>query len=209
MPYNPLAIPYQLNTKELPSSQPAAQAYLALSTGGTNPWNNVSSGLWSQSPYYLPNWGDESQPPGTIASQAISPVATASVTRPDAVINARDIEANASLNSELIHETARQTSATNNIAAINAIIGAAPTVLSVSPNTAVHNVATAVTVYGTGFAVSTPTINIGGACTSVVVVDDGELTCLTPASGATAGVKNVVVTTTAGTGTLTGGMTYT
>ena len=211
MPYNPNAYPYQLNVKELPSSQAAAAAYLALPyASGSGQWGGptVSTTVWVQSPYYLPNWGDESQAPGTPAAQAVSPVSTAAVTRPDAVIDARDVAANTSLNQELARQTTAQTQANNNVTAINNLISASPTVASITPNTTLHGVAASVTILGSGFSVSTPTVNIGGACTSVSVVNDGMLTCLTPAASV-AGATNVSVTTSKGTGTLTNGMTYT
>jgi IPT/TIG domain len=212
MPYNALAYPYQLNEKELPSNQTAAAAYLALpyaSSSGAWGGPTVSTTVWAQSPYYLPNWGDESQAPGSAAAQAVSPVATASVTRPDAVLDARDVSANTALNKELANQTTIQTNAGTAITNLNNLISASPTVMSINPSTAVHDAGTAVTIIGSGFSVSTPTVNVGGACTSVVVVNDGELTCNLPTTGASAGATNVSVTTTKGTGTLTGGMTYT
>jgi hypothetical protein len=208
-PYNPNAYPYQLNEKELPSNQTAAAAYLALPYASqSGAWGGPTVGTqWAQSPYYLPNWGDESQAPGTAASQATSPVSTASVTRPDAVINARDLSANTALNTQKASLTATQTTITNQIAAINAITTADATVVQVSPATAVHGTATLVTIQGSGFTGATA-VNIGGACTGVTVVDDGELTATTPTTSV-AGTVNVTVTSPAGTGTLTNGFVYT
>jgi IPT/TIG domain len=197
-PYNPLANPYILNTKELPANQAAAAAVPA--------WN-VSTTQWCQSPYYLPNWGDESAAAGSAAAQAISPVSTASVTRPDAVINARDLAANTALNAEKTRQTAAQTAATNAITAINNITTSDVTAVTVSPSTCVHAVATPVTIQGSGFTGATA-VNIGGACTAVVVVSDGEITCTTPTTSV-AGTVNVVVTAPGGTGTLTNGFIYT
>jgi len=206
MPYNPLAIPYQVHNNELPANQAAAAAYKALAAAWNNEKGNVGT-TWSQSPYFLPNWGDESAAPGSAAAQAISPVATAAVTRPDAVINARTIAMSASLNQEVVRLNNIATANTNALNAITAL-APVPTVSKITPSTTLHGVAAAVTITGSGFSASAPTVNIGGACTSVVVQSDTQLTCLTPAASV-AGTANVTVTTTKGTGTLTGGMIYT
>jgi len=198
-PYNPALNPYIINPKELPANQAAAAMVPA--------WNVGTAGQWCMSPYYLPNWGDETAAAGSAAAQAVSPVATASVTRPDAVISARDVAGNTALNNEKTRLTNANTSNTSAINAINGITGGAPGVASVSPNTAVHAVATAVTIQGSGFTGATA-VTIGVACTAVTVVNDGEITCTTAAT-TVAGTFDVVVTTPAGTGTLTGGFIYT
>jgi hypothetical protein len=77
----------------------------------------------------------------------------------------------------------------------------------VTPNSIPHGVATPVTIQGSGFT-GASSVTIGVACTSVVVVNDGEITCTTAAT-TVAGTFNVVVVATAGTGTGTGLMTYT
>lgn len=209
-PYDPNALPYILNTLELPANQAAAAAV---------PAKCVSATLWSQSPSYLPLWGDESQGPqpppylpgpGTAAqgpAQALPGVATASVVRPDASLNAREAAANTSLAAEKARQTTNQTNAANAISAINGINTAQVVVQSVSPSVLPHGVAAQVSIQGADFTGATA-VNIGGACTSVVVVSPSLITCLTPAASA-AGTANVVVTATAGTGTGTGLMVYT
>jgi hypothetical protein len=111
------------------------------------------------------------------------------------------------LSVEKTRQTNLQTGATNAIAAINALTGTNVGVASVTPATAVHAVATPVTIMGSNFTGATA-VTIGVACTSVVVVNDGEITCITGAASV-AGTFNVVVTAPAGTGTLTNGFTFT
>jgi hypothetical protein len=83
----------------------------------------------------------------------------------------------------------------------------AATFTSISPASA-EGAGTAVTIRGTGFSRAGTTVAIGGvACTSVVVVDEETITAVTGAH--TAGVVNVVVTTTAGAVTATSAFTYT
>jgi hypothetical protein len=70
---------------------------------------------------------------------------------------------------------------------------AAPTVSSVSPTSGYELYANALTVNGADF-VATPSVTINGvACTSVVFVNSGQLTCNSPALAA-GGPYNVVVT---------------
>lgn len=190
--YDPNANPYIINPKELPANQAAAAMVPAKNIGTAN--------QWCQSPYYLPNWSLGGQP-------ATSPVATASVTWPDAQIADRDVAANNALNAEKTRQTTSQTGAAGAITAINALLGGAAGVFSVAPATTLHGVAIPVTIQGSGFTGATA-VNIGGACTSLVVVNDGEITCNTPAASV-AGTSNVVVTAPGGAGTLTGGMVYT
>jgi len=84
---------------------------------------------------------------------------------------------------------------------------AVPTVTSVIPNSGVLAGGTSVTLTGTNF-VAGATATIGGtAVTNVTVVSSTSITGATPAG--TAGAKNVVVTTSAGSGTCTGCFTYT
>jgi hypothetical protein len=200
MPYNPLLNPYIINPKELPSNQTAAAAVPA--------WNIGTINQWCQSPSFTPNWSDETQTPGSVAAQSKSPSSVPSVDDPDSLVDARDVNSNVNLTAEKARYTSIQTAATSAITAINALTGGAPGVFSVNPATAVHAVATPVTIMGSGFSVSAPTVTIGVACTSVVVVNDGELTCTTGAASV-AGTFNVVVVTSAGTGTLTAGFVFT
>ena len=185
-PYDPSTNPYTINPKELPANQAAAAQVPAKNVGTVN--------QWCQSPYYLPNWADSTGTPGTVATQAVSPVATASVTWPDALVNDRDINAN--------------TSNTNAINSINGITGGVPGIFSVTPNTAAHTAATPITIQGSNFTGATA-VTVGGvACTAVVVVNDGEITCTTGTTMAQ-GAAAVAVTTPAGTGNLPGGMNLT
>ena len=65
------------------------------------------------------------------------------------------------------------------------------------------------TITGTGFSVSPPAVEFDGyPATAVTVTDDTSLTCVPPA-GPPGQAVDVTVTTTAGTGTLPGGYTYT
>lgn len=82
-----------------------------------------------------------------------------------------------------------------------------PEITSITPDEGTSAGGTAVTIAGTGF-VDGATVTIGGAAaTSVVFVDDTEITCVTPAG--TVGAQDVVVTNPdTGTDTLTGGFTY-
>lgn len=202
MPYNPLANPYIINPRELPANQVAAAAVPA--------WNVGTANQWCQSPFNTPNWGSMQVPPNTTTTPVpnlASPVSTASVDWPDAIVDDRDVAAVQGLNQEKARQTAAQTAATNAITAINNLTGGAPGVFSVNPATAVHAVATPVTIMGSGFTGAT-SVTIGVACTSVVVVNDGEITCTTAAT-TVVGTFNVVVVTPAGTGTGVGLMTYT
>ena len=80
------------------------------------------------------------------------------------------------------------------------------TITSISPNSGPVGGGTPVTITGTGF-VSGATVTIGSvAATSVVVASATSITAVTPAG--TAGAKDVVVTTSGGSATLTGGFTY-
>jgi len=192
-PYDPSTNPYIINPKELPSNQVAAAAVPAKNVGTAN--------QWAQSPYFLPNWSLGGAP-------ATFPVATASVTWPDAHVADRDVAANNALAAEKTRQQTAQTAATNAITAINNLTGGAPGVFSIAPNTAVHAVATAVVIQGSGLTGATA-VTVGGvACTGVTVVNDGEITATTGTT-TVAGAANVAVTTPAGTGTLTGGMTFT
>jgi hypothetical protein len=172
MPYNPLANPYTMNPRELPSN-PTAAARVPL-------WNTIdpSTGVayvapanWASSPSATPNWGSMLVPPNvttTPVPSLASPVSSASVTWPDSLI------------------TDRQASKV-------------PTVLGVSPATAVHATATPVTITGYGFTGATA-VTIGVACTGVTVVNDSTITAVTAAT-TVAGTFNTVVTTPAGSGT--------
>ncbi|MFJ1269513.1 IPT/TIG domain-containing protein, partial [Legionella lytica] len=85
---------------------------------------------------------------------------------------------------------------------------AAPTLVSISPNSGSMAGGTAVTVSGTNFTPTT-TLTIGGlAATSVTVVNATTLTAVTPAYVSGSLVKNVVISNSAGSATLTSGYTY-
>ena len=81
------------------------------------------------------------------------------------------------------------------------------TITSVTPPTGLTSGGTPITITGTGF-ITGATVNIGGnSATSIVVVSATSITAVTPTGSV--GVQNVVVTTSAGSATLTGGFTYT
>ncbi len=83
---------------------------------------------------------------------------------------------------------------------------AAPTVTGISPNSGSAAGGTSVTITGTSFTGATG-VTIGGAsATGVTVVNATTITATTPAG--TAGAKDVVVTTSVGSGTGTGLFTY-
>ncbi|MDR3426029.1 IPT/TIG domain-containing protein, partial [Silvimonas sp.] len=85
---------------------------------------------------------------------------------------------------------------------------AAPTIVSISPNSGSMAGGTAVTVSGTNFTPTT-TLTIGGiAATSVTVVNATTLTAVTPAYVSGSLVNNVVVSNSVGNATLTNGFTY-
>src|SRR4029077_7860058 len=80
-------------------------------------------------------------------------------------------------------------------------------ITKISPNSGSTNGGTAVTITGTNF-VSGATVTFGGiAATNVTVGSSTAITATTPAPAA--GVVNVVVTDSNGSGTLTNGFTYT
>jgi formylglycine-generating enzyme required for sulfatase activity len=83
-----------------------------------------------------------------------------------------------------------------------------PTISAVSPNTGSTNGGTTITITGANLT-GTSRVQVGWAnnATNIVVVNDSTVTAVTPATG-TYGVKNVTVTTVAGTVTLVGAFTY-
>lgn len=81
-----------------------------------------------------------------------------------------------------------------------------PEIASLNPATGAAAGGTAVTITGEDFTGATGVTFGGTAATSVVVVSDTSITCVTPAK--TAGAYDVVVTTPAGSDTLTNGYTY-
>lgn len=84
---------------------------------------------------------------------------------------------------------------------------APPTVTGVSPSTGSAAGGTAITITGTNFA-GLPSVTIGGApCSSIIVVDSTTITAVTPAG--TTGARDLVVTTSGGTFTLSSAFTYT
>jgi hypothetical protein len=85
-------------------------------------------------------------------------------------------------------------------------LAATPTVESVVPASGVAAGGTSVTLRGSGLTGSTAVTFGGTAATSVVVVNDATLTCVSPLHAA--GAVNVVVTNPRGNVTLTNGYTY-
>jgi hypothetical protein len=85
-------------------------------------------------------------------------------------------------------------------------LAAAPGVDSVTPNTGTAAGGTAVALAGDGLTGSTGVTFAGSAATSVAVVNDALITCVTPAHAA--GPVNVVVANPRGNVTITGGYTY-
>ncbi|WP_196398880.1 IPT/TIG domain-containing protein, partial [Legionella saoudiensis] len=84
-----------------------------------------------------------------------------------------------------------------------------PTLVSITPNQGSIAGGTSVTVVGTNFTPTT-TLTLGGvAATNVTVLNATTLTATTPAYVSGSLVKNVVVTNSAGSATLSGGFTYT
>jgi hypothetical protein len=80
------------------------------------------------------------------------------------------------------------------------------TIDKISPATGAAAGGTAITLTGTNYTPGA-TVTVGGAAaTNVTVVSEKKITCTTPAG--TAGARDVVVTTDAGTVTKTGGFTY-
>jgi hypothetical protein len=95
---------------------------------------------------------------------------------------------------------------TNPVTSVSYTITAAPTVTAIAPASGTTTGGTAVTITGTNFLAGA-TVTIGGADAAGVFVNATTITATTPAG--TTGAKDVVVTTTSGVGTLTGGFTYT
>lgn len=81
-----------------------------------------------------------------------------------------------------------------------------PTVGAVTPDAGPTSGGTAVTIPGTGLT-TTQSVTVGGATAPFTVISDTELSAVTPPG--TAGAADVVVTTTGGNATDTGGFTYT
>lgn len=81
-----------------------------------------------------------------------------------------------------------------------------PTVGTVTPNGGTTAGGTAVSLVGTNFNGATAVTFGGTAATSVVVVDDKHITCVSPAK--TAGAATVAVTTPAGSGSKANAFTY-
>jgi hypothetical protein len=180
MPYNPGANPYTMNPRELPSNPAAAAAVPKWNT--IDPATGVAyvaPANWAASPFTTPNWGSMLVPPNVTTTPVPNLASPVST-------------ASCSWPDALVAD--RQATKV-------------PTTTGVSPGTAVHAVATPVTITGYGFTGATA-VTIGGiACTAVVVVNDSTITCTTPATSV-AGTASVAVTTPAGTGTL-GGFVYT
>jgi N-acetylneuraminic acid mutarotase len=84
-----------------------------------------------------------------------------------------------------------------------------PTITGIIPSYGRANIANPVTIKGTGFTPTSGravTVDIGGAASSVVVVNSTTITCNTPTAGA--GFVNVSVTTPGGTATLVNGFEF-
>lgn len=80
-----------------------------------------------------------------------------------------------------------------------------PTITSITPNTGSTAGGTSVVIAGTNLLGAT-VVTFGGTTATSIVITDTAITCATPAK--TAGAKDVVVTTPAGSVTSTGGYTY-
>lgn len=80
-----------------------------------------------------------------------------------------------------------------------------PTITSITPNTGTTAGGTSVSIAGTNLNGAT-VVTFGATTATSIVITDTLITCVTPAK--TAGAKDVVVTTPAGTVTSTGGYTY-
>ena len=94
----------------------------------------------------------------------------------------------------------------SDIARDGADVAPLPDVTSCTPDSGSTAGGTAVTIAGANFTGATGVTFGGDAATSVSVVSDISITCVTPAHAA--GAVDVVVTTSAGSGTLTNGFTY-
>ncbi|GAA3048718.1 hypothetical protein GCM10010464_11210 [Pseudonocardia yunnanensis] len=81
----------------------------------------------------------------------------------------------------------------------------APTVTDIDPDAGPTAGGTGVTITGTGLT-TTNSVTFDGVPASFVVINDTEVSAVTPAG--TAGAVDVVVTTTGGSATLAGGFTY-
>lgn len=151
-PYNPLANPYTINPRELPSNAGAAARVPAWNTIDPATGVAYSPAAWCYSPQYLPNWGAQvGTTPGTAGAQATSPVSTASCARPDATLADRQAPK-------------------------------VPAVQSIVPNAAVHAVATPIIINGYGLTGTTAVTVNGVACTAVVVINDGQISAVTGAT---------------------------
>lgn len=81
-----------------------------------------------------------------------------------------------------------------------------PAITSITPSGGTTAGGTAVTIVGRDFTGAT-VVSFGAlTATSIVIVDDTHITCVTPAK--TAGAKDVIVTTPAGSVTSVGGFLY-
>lgn len=81
-----------------------------------------------------------------------------------------------------------------------------PAATAITPSAGPTSGGTAVTVTGTGLT-TTQSVTVGGAIAPFAVINDTELSIVTPPG--TAGAVDVVVTTTGGSSTITDGFTYT
>lgn len=123
-------------------------------------------------------------------------------------ITAQDVEATAILALLAVHRSSKSpTRVLANADARYAVIESdPPKVTSITPATGTTAGGTAVTILGQDFTGAT-VVTIGGTTLgSLVIVDDTHITGTTPAK--TAGAKDLVITTPAGTVTKTGYFTY-
>ncbi|KTD46279.1 IPT/TIG domain-containing protein [Legionella quateirensis] len=92
------------------------------------------------------------------------------------------------------------------VRAAMSIVSVAPTLVSITPNAGTSLGNTAVTLTGTNFTNSSTVTFDGVSASNIVVINETTLTADTPAHAA--GAVDVVVTTAAGSDTLTNGYTY-
>lgn len=142
------------------------------------------------------------------ASQVTSRNVAAVAATYEAWITAQDTEATALLSLLAVHRSSKSpTRVLANADVRYAVIETdIPTVTSLAPSTGATAGGDAVTITGKDLTGATGVTFGGTAATSVVVVSDTSITCVTPAK--TAGAVTVAVTTPAGTGSKTTAFTY-
>lgn len=122
-------------------------------------------------------------------------------------VDAQDTQSTALLALLAVHRTSK--SPTRVKAAADARYAAIesdpPVITSITPSTGSTAGGTAVTINGHDLLGAT-VVSFGGTTATSIVITDTRITCVTPAK--TAGAKDVIVTTPAGSITSTGGFTY-